>query len=383
MSSLKFFSIVLFLITLKPIAAIHYKVIDRADKNPNKSKFRSLIGYSYAVQGFSEANEFVLRTFNLKPDEVKQYDEVRLTIESFKEYGLGRYPLSVASTVGNEVRINTDYLENFQSGDVYDEFMGILFHETTHLWQWDGKGTAPKGLINGIADFMRLSAGWPSVGWTQRRGSGSRWDEGYAVTAYFLEYCSDLKFGFIAELNARMKHYYSDNFFRQLLGKSVHELWEDYKADYAKKDQFLAGIVKPTYKQAEEPVWLETIPKESASSEGYLQVDVKGVYGVVQISPDQYEADLDIERQMNKYPTEENVKFPHQPEKSSKSLKSVSTAENHGTHSIPVHFSHICTGFKDCLVTELNDMVEKILSSVPTSCNGPRKIGMGCWKNRQ
>ncbi|XP_056163453.1 uncharacterized protein LOC115686372 [Syzygium oleosum] len=117
-------------------------------------------------------------------------------------------------------------------GDVKAEFTGILYHESAHVWQWTANGVTPTGLITGIADYIRLTSGWPSKGWVAK-GSGSRWDEGYAVTAYFLEYCNGLRDGFIADLNAMMRYYYTDAFFVQLLGKSVYELWDDYKLQSA------------------------------------------------------------------------------------------------------------------------------------------------------
>jgi hypothetical protein len=108
---------------------------------------------------------------------------------------------------------------------------GVLYHETTHVWQWDGQGQANGGLVEGIADYVRLKAGYPAQGWVQP-GQGDRWDEGYSVTARFLEYCDSLKQGFVAELNAKMKDGYSDGFFQDILGKDVQQQWQDYKAQY-------------------------------------------------------------------------------------------------------------------------------------------------------
>ncbi|KAF2294614.1 hypothetical protein GH714_013693 [Hevea brasiliensis] len=65
-------------------------------------------------------------------------------------------------------------------------------------------------------------------------GKGDRWDQGYDITAKFLEYCNALKNGFVAELNKKMKSAYSDQYFVDLLGKSVDQLWSDYKAKCAK-----------------------------------------------------------------------------------------------------------------------------------------------------
>ncbi|KAL3724013.1 hypothetical protein ACJRO7_036091 [Eucalyptus globulus] len=142
---------------------------------------------------------------------------VSLVIESFATYGIRSYPDSFASTTGDNIYINSDRIQNYNG--------------SKHLWQWNGNGMAPSSLINGIADYVRLKTRWPSKYWP-KRGSGTRWDEGFAVTAYFLEYCDSIRAGFVADLNSLMKDHYIDAFFVQLLGKTVDELWDDYKSSY-------------------------------------------------------------------------------------------------------------------------------------------------------
>lgn len=58
----------------------------------------------------------------------------------------------------------------------------------THVWQWNGNGQAPKGLIEGIADFVRLKAGYVPSHWV-KPGQGNQWDQGYDVMAQLLDYC--------------------------------------------------------------------------------------------------------------------------------------------------------------------------------------------------
>ncbi|KAF6137707.1 hypothetical protein GIB67_023641 [Kingdonia uniflora] len=95
----------------------------------------------------------------------------------------------------------------------------------------NGNGQTPGGLIEGVADFVRLRAGYAPSHW-MKAGGGDRWDQGYDVTAKFLDYCNSLKDGFIAELNKMMRTGYSNDFFVQLLGRTVDQLWSDYKAKY-------------------------------------------------------------------------------------------------------------------------------------------------------
>ena len=99
------------------------------------------------------------------------------------------------------------------------------------VWQWYGRNQVPRGLIEGIADFVRLKANYAPSHWV-KPGEGNSWDQGYSVTARFLDYCNGLRNGFVAELNKKMRDGYSDSFFVDLLGKTVNQLWSEYKAKY-------------------------------------------------------------------------------------------------------------------------------------------------------
>lgn len=136
----------------------------------------------------------------------------------------------VAYATNNEIHVSNDYIGNY-SGDVRREITGVLYHEIAHIWQWNGNGQTPGGLIEGIADFVRLKANYAPSHWVQA-GQGDRWDQGYDVTAKFLDYCNGLRNGFVAELNKKMKTGYSAQYFVDLLGKTVDELWTHYKAKY-------------------------------------------------------------------------------------------------------------------------------------------------------
>lgn len=47
-----------------------------------------------------------------------------------------------------------------------------------HCWQYNGKRTCPGGLVEGIADFVRLRDGLSPPHWKK---GGTNWDEGYFV----------------------------------------------------------------------------------------------------------------------------------------------------------------------------------------------------------
>lgn len=101
----------------------------------------------------------------------------------------------------------------------------------THIWQWNGNPRAPGGLIEGIADYVRLKSGYIPSHWVAP-GGGNRWDQGYDVTARFLDYLEGRRNGFVPELNRRLRNGYTADYFVQLLRKTVDQLWADYKAAF-------------------------------------------------------------------------------------------------------------------------------------------------------
>ncbi|XP_020596072.1 uncharacterized protein LOC110036066 [Phalaenopsis equestris] len=204
--------------------AVDYEVTNNAIGTSGGTRFDSEIGVDYTRQVLSDASSFIWTTFN-QPNEGDRKNVQLIT-------GLIESMDGVAYTAGNTIHVSAQYIENF-SGDVKTEITGVLYHETTHVWQWDGQGQAPSGLIEGVADYVRLKAGYePLDGHWVKPGQGDRWDQGYDVTARFLDYCAGLDSGFVAKLNAKMKDGYSDDFFVELLGKTVNQLFSDYKAAY-------------------------------------------------------------------------------------------------------------------------------------------------------
>ena len=217
-----------FLVTLlaiiQGIHAVEYVVTNNAGNTPGGVRFNNEIGSDYSKQTLISAADFIWRLFQQNNDaDRKNVPKVSLFIDDMD---------GVAYASNNEIHVSARYINSY-SGDVKREITGVLYHESTHIWQWNGNGQTPGGLIEGIADFVRLKAGYAASHWVQP-GQGDKWDQGYDVTARFLDYCNGLKNGFVAELNKKMKDGYSANFFVELLGKTVDQLWSDYKAQYAK-----------------------------------------------------------------------------------------------------------------------------------------------------
>ncbi|KAI5016690.1 uncharacterized protein LOC123432463 [Hordeum vulgare subsp. vulgare] len=203
--------------------AVTFDATNTVPDSAGGQRFNQDVGVDYAKQVLSDASSFIWTTFNQpNPGDRRDYDSVTLAVVDNIE--------PVAQTVGNAIQLRAQYVAGFD-GDVKQEVKGVLYHEATHVWQWiDHYGEKP-GLFEGIADYVRLKADLAPGHWV-KDGGGDRWDQGYDVTARFLDYCDSLKPGFVAEMNGKLKDGYSDDYFVQILGKSVDELWSDYKAKY-------------------------------------------------------------------------------------------------------------------------------------------------------
>jgi hypothetical protein len=107
-----------------------------------------------------------------------------------------------------------------------------------HCYQYNGKGTAPSGLIEGIADFVRLKAGLAPPHW---RGPseelGKKWDSGYQRTAYFLRWLEEQHGpGTVSKINETMRadKYDEATFWESIFGagNGIDVLWKKYCASF-------------------------------------------------------------------------------------------------------------------------------------------------------
>ncbi|KAM7474721.1 hypothetical protein LguiB_021964 [Lonicera macranthoides] len=202
--------------------AVEYTVTNKAGTTPGGLRFTNQIGIDYSKQTLNSATSFIWRIFQQNTyASRKNVPSVTLIIENMG---------GVAYAVNGEIHVSANYIQGY-SGDVKREITGVLYHEMTHIWQWNGNGQAPGGLIEGIADYVRLKAGYAPSHWVGP-GKGDRWDQGYDVTARFLDYCNSQRNGFVAEFNKMMRNGYNANFFVVLTGKTVEQLWREYKATY-------------------------------------------------------------------------------------------------------------------------------------------------------
>lgn len=86
----------------------------------------------------------------------------------------------VAYTTGDaahkEIHLSADYVGGLEAGAAAArEIEGVVLHEMVHVWQCDGGGTAPGGLVEGLADWVRLRGGYAPEHWSR---GGEAWDDG-------------------------------------------------------------------------------------------------------------------------------------------------------------------------------------------------------------
>lgn len=142
-----------------------------------------------------------------------------------------------------EIHINLNYILKVSKGKGKDavrhEILGVVCHELVHCFQWNARGTCPGGLIEGIADWVRLRAGLAAKHWRQE--AGGKWDGGYQHTGYFLQYLED-RFGrgTVRRMNGclRGKEWDEGKVFGECCdGMKVGELWEAYGEELKRREE--------------------------------------------------------------------------------------------------------------------------------------------------
>ena len=144
-----------------------------------------------------------------------------------------------------EIHFSLDYINQISEDRRAKEIQGVLVHEMVHCWQWNAKGTCPGGLIEGIADYVRLKAGLDPPHWKRptkgkdEDASPYRWDAGYEKTGFFLNWLEEEHGeGSVRSINASLRGvvYDENKFWKALFGESVEGLWKRYFDTWKKED---------------------------------------------------------------------------------------------------------------------------------------------------
>lgn len=175
------------------IPPLHLKVLDLA--HPGALRFFSSLPSPHAA--LSDACATVLKalyppTLALLPSSPSPplpaappaIRSITLILRAFS--GVAHTNGSLLDNAHKEVHLSTSYLADLQ-GDavrIRREIEGVLVHELVHAFQFDGEGTCDGGVIEGVADWVRIGARLGAPHW--REGQGKDWKAGYATTGAFL-----------------------------------------------------------------------------------------------------------------------------------------------------------------------------------------------------
>ena len=133
----------------------------------------------------------------------------------------------IAATSNGTVRYNPKWFHN-HPGDI-----DVVTHEVMHIVQAYPSGAGPGWLTEGIADYARHIYGVDNAGgnWSLTPFSPSHsYTNSYRITARFLVWLEkNISSMIVDELDGAMRSKtYSKETWKQLTGKTVDELWEDY-----------------------------------------------------------------------------------------------------------------------------------------------------------
>ncbi|KAF8743680.1 hypothetical protein AX14_001212 [Amanita brunnescens Koide BX004] len=169
------------------------------------------------------------------------YDEIPLHLQPNVEsitFILRPMP-GVAHSCGSdrhkEIHFSLDYIKSLSPAIAPTEIEGVIVHEVVHCFQYNARGTCPGGLIEGIADFIRLRANFAPPHWREDRDG--KWDAGYEKTGYFLHWIENRQansagLSFVKDLNLAMKDREFDaSIFQDMTGRSLKQLWTLYGKD--------------------------------------------------------------------------------------------------------------------------------------------------------
>ncbi len=185
-----------------------------------------------------------------------------------------RSMVGVAYTTGTEldgdhkeIHFSVEYIDGIPKSRKPDEILGVLTHEMVHCYQYNAQGTCPGGLIEGIADWVRLNSNLSPPHW--KRETSGKWDAGYQHTGYFLDYLEKrYGDGTVSRMNNKLKtgKYNEKAFWIELFGRPVEQLWIEYGDAVKAKESMQPQLGTEADGNGEEDEEMVVIEKEDANS---------------------------------------------------------------------------------------------------------------------
>lgn len=164
--------------------------------------------------------------------EVRNLVKINMVIEDFDGVSAAS-AVNGAMGIEGTIRTSSRYLQAVADagGDVQRELYGVLYYQTTNLYQNDdGDGVTMSWLVQGVANFTRHAAGHLS---DSERKPGGKYDEGGYTTGFFLVWLDRTYPDFVYEMNQSLAPddvLWSPQSFQDITGQSVDDLWSSYQA---------------------------------------------------------------------------------------------------------------------------------------------------------
>jgi hypothetical protein len=157
------------------------------------------------------------------PSEVKDLPELTLVVEDYD---------GIASSGPTWIRISTRWLQtqSDEGADVAAEIAGLVHFTTSIVYENDGGGTGPYWVVAGIADFVRLRAGYVDPAYEVRRSSYAYSSK---TAAFFFDYLVERNPDLVYQLNQRLgpaAGAWNNDAFITFMGSDVDTLWAEYQA---------------------------------------------------------------------------------------------------------------------------------------------------------
>lgn len=130
----------------------------------------------------------------------------------------------VAGTSRDVIGISANYVR----GHTND--FGMVIHELTHVVQSYHRRSNPGWLVEGVADYIRLSHFEPQARRPRINPDKASYTDAYKTTAIFLEWTEKKSdHDLVKELNRAMREGTFDlELFKTRTGKTVDELWQEF-----------------------------------------------------------------------------------------------------------------------------------------------------------
>jgi hypothetical protein len=137
----------------------------------------------------------------------------------------------IANASGSDIRIAARWVREHP-----DDF-GMVIHELTHTIQAYRAGNRPGWLVEGIADYIRIVHFEPHAPRPRINPARASYRDAYKTTAMFLEWAEKRHDpALVNKLNAALRGTrFDEGLFRELTGKTVDELWQDFVSTLARR----------------------------------------------------------------------------------------------------------------------------------------------------